>query len=237
MDQKRPLLVKVGATEFPPYIEITPDGSVRGIISETIDYLNSIQDDYMFVAQPAAAMRRHENFSKNHFDVSFYDNIEWGWDKTQVDASKVFMRGKEVYIALAKKGRTEDYFSDFKGKTMVGMLGYHYGFAHFNSDPVYLRKTFNMQSTTSNESSVKMIIYNRGDIAAVSDAYLSWYLTVHPEFRSKLLISKKVDQYYSHTIIVRKNARPTVAEINKLLTKFKQSKEYKSIEFRYGVTP
>lgn len=234
---KESVVVKVGATKFPPYIEVSNDGKVTGIIKETIEYMNAAQTDYKFVAIPASPMRRHENFKKKFFDVSFYDNIEWGWDKTQVDVSKVFMRGKEVYIARMKKGRDEDYFKDFKNKTMVGILGYHYGFASFDSDPVYLRKTFNMQSSTSNESSIKMILYERGDIAVVSDAYLNWYLGHHPEIRSKLLISKKVDQNYTHTIIVRKNTRPTVAEINKLLTMFRHSKEFKSIEQRYGVTP
>ncbi len=232
-----PALVKVGATEFPPYIIISSDGQVTGIIKETIDYMNAIQKDYKFVAIPASAMRRHENFKKKVFDVSFYDNIEWGWDKTQAEASNVFMRGKEVYIAKTKKGRGQEYFSDFQKKTMVGMLGYHYGFANFNSDPAYLRKQFNMQSSTSNESSIKMILYDRGDIAVVSDAYLNWYLGKHPEARDKILVSKKVDQNYLHTIIVRKDIRPTVAEINKLLTMFKNSKEFKSIEQRYGVTP
>lgn len=234
---KAPIIVKVGATEFPPYIEITPDGKVSGIVRETIDYMNSIQQDYKFVAIPASAMRRHENFKKNIFDLSFYDNIDWGWDKSQVDASKVFMRGKEVYIARARPGRDESYFLSFKDKTMVGMLGYHYGFANFNSDPVFLRNKYNMQSSTSNESSIKMILYERGDIAVVSDAYLNWYLSIHPDAKDKLLVSKKVDQNYLHTIIVRKNIRPTVAEMNKLLTKFRQSKEFKSIETRYGVTP
>jgi ABC-type amino acid transport substrate-binding protein len=234
---KEPIIVKVGATEFPPYIIVTDTGEVTGIVRETIDYMNSVQTDYKFIAIPASAMRRHENFKKRFFDVSFYDNIEWGWDKSLAEASKVFMRGKEVYIARSKPGRGEEYFSDLKNKTMVGILGYHYGFANFNSDPVYLRKTFNMQSSTSNESSIKMILYDRGDIAVVSDAYLNWYLTQHPDAREKLLISKKVDQNYSHTIIVRKDIRPTIAEINKLLTMFRHSKEFKSIETRYGVTP
>lgn len=232
-----PIIVKVGATEFPPYIIITEDGKVRGIIDETINYMNSIQQDYKFVASPAAAMRRHENFKKNVFDISFFDSIEWGWAKDQVQVSDVFMRGKEVYIARAIPGRDESYFQDLKNKTMVGMLGYHYGFTNFNSDPVYLRKNFNMQLTTSNESSIKMILYERGDIAVVSDAYLNWYLSQHPQAKEKLLISKKIDQKYAHTIIVRKNIRPTIAEINQLLLKFRQSKEFKSIEQRYGVTP
>lgn len=232
-----PIVVKVGATEFPPYIEISSDGRVSGIIAETIDYMNSIQKDYHFVAIPASAMRRHESFKKNFFTVSMYDNIEWGWDKSQAEASQVYMRGKEIYIARRKPGRDENYFNNFEGKSMVGILGYHYGFANYNSDPTYLSKKFNMQASRNHESSIKMILYERGDIAVVSDAYLNWYLIKHPEDRAKLLISKKIDQNYLHTIIVRKNTRPTVAEMNKLLTKFRQSSEFKSIQFRYGVTP
>jgi len=228
--------VKVGATEFPPYIKIDKDGRVTGIIVEVLAYLNSIQGKYKFVAIPASAMRRHTDFKNKVFDVSFFDNVEWGWDKTQVDVSDVFMRGKEVYIALEKPGRNEDYFSDFTNKTMVGMLGYHYGFANFNSDPEFLRKKYRMQLTSSNNGSIEMILDGRGDIAIVSDAFLNWYLLTHPA-RRRILISKRIDQPYLHTVIVRKGLKPTTHEINGYLKQFRQSKEFERIVNRYGVTP
>lgn len=204
---------------------------------ELLNYMNTVQSTYKFEPVQTSTMRKIRDFKNGSYDLGFFDNLKWGWDKADVDASQVYMRGKEIYIAKKKPGRTEDYFTDFTGKSMVGMLGYHYGFANFNADASYLRKKYNMQTSTSNEGSIKMILHDRGDIAVVSDAFLNWYLITHPEARAKILISKKVDQHYLLTAIVRKNIRPSVQEINTLLSKFKQSKQFKSMVDRYGVTP
>ena len=227
--------VRVGATEFPPYIMIERSGAVGGILVDTLHYLNSIQTKYKFVAISYSAMRRHNGFKNKVFDVSFFDNIEWGWDKSAVDVSDIFMRGKEIYIALAKPGRGEEYFNDLRQRTMIGVLGYHYAFADFNSDPAYLRKNYKMQLTSSNEGSIAMVLDGRGDVAVVSDAFLNWYLLKNPTSK-KLLVSKKVDQHYLHTVIVRKNTSPSVTEINALLKQFRKSKVYEEILQKYGVS-
>lgn len=224
---KKPLIVKVGVVHFPPYIEVEANGKTGGMIIEILDYMNSVQSTYKFEPVQTSAMRKIRDFKNGSYDLSFFDNIKWGWDKADVDASTVYMRGKEIYIAKMKPGRNEKYFADFTGKSMVGMLGYHYGFANFNADVSYLREKYNMQASTSNEGSVKMILRDRGDIAIVSDAFLSWYFITHPEARAKILISNKVDQHYLHTVIVRKNIRPSAQEINTLLSKFKQSEQFK----------
>ena len=234
---KKPIITKVSVVHFPPYIEVEPNGKTGGIIIELLSFMNSTQSDYKFVPVQTSAMRKIRDFKSGTYDLSFFDDIKWGWQKENVEASEIFMRGKEIYIAKKKPGRGQEYFKDFKGKSMVGMLGYHYGFANFNADTDYLRKNFNMQASTSNEGSVKMILHGRGDIAIVSDAFLNWYFKTYPQDRDKLLISEKVDQQYFHTVIIRKNIRPTVQEINSLLNKFKQSKEFKSLEERYGITP
>lgn len=229
-------VVKVGAVEFPPYIVVEKDGRVSGIITELLDFMNSAQKDYKFQPVLTSAMRRHIDFQNGAYELSFFDNINWGWDKSAVDVSKVFMKGKEIYIAKAKPGRGEDYFNTFKGKTMIGILGYHYAFANFNSDPGQLRKDFNMQLSTSNAGSIKMVLDGRGDIAVVSDAFLNQYLLNNPTEKSKLLVSKKVDQHYLHTIIIKKNIRPTVKEINALLKQFEESHQYTVLSSKYGVT-
>ncbi|WP_413291008.1 substrate-binding periplasmic protein [Bdellovibrio sp. HCB337] len=233
--ETEPQVVKVGVVEFPPYIQIENNGQVSGMIGLVLEYLNAAQDDYVFQPIPTSAMRRHRDFKNGMYDQSFFDNVEWGWDKSTVDATDVYMTGKEIYIALKKPGRGESYFANFSQKSMVGILGYHYGFAAFNSDPTYLRKKFNMQTSTSNEGSIKMILFERGDIAIVSDAFLNEYLKRHPDDRKKLLISEKVDQNYNHTIVIRKNTRPSVQEMNTLMSKFKQSKQFKLLQEKYGV--
>ncbi|MFS4460467.1 substrate-binding periplasmic protein [Bdellovibrio sp. HCB2-146] len=230
-----PKVVKVGTVEFPPYIVVEKDGRITGIVAELIDFMNSAQKDYKFQPVLTSAMRRHSDFANGLYDLSFFDDLNWGWDKSAVDVSKVYMKGKEVYIARAKPGRGESYFQSFKDKTMIGILGYHYAFANFNADPGYLRKEFKMQLSTSNAGSIKMVLDGRGDVAVVSDSFLHQYLVSHPDEKDKLLVSKKVDQYYLFTIIVRKNIRPTVKEINALLKQFEESRQYAELKVQYGI--
>ncbi|WP_413287969.1 substrate-binding periplasmic protein [Bdellovibrio sp. HCB337] len=230
---KQRQVVKVGAVEFPPYIHIESDGKVTGILADLLEFMNSTQKDYEFQAMPISAMRRHGDFKNGVYDLSFFDNIEWGWDRSAVDASDVYMKGKEIYIARKKVYRDPAFFSDFTRKNMVGILGYHYGFAGHNADPNYLRKKYNMQLVSSNEGCVKMILFDRGDIAVVSDVFLNGYFKKNPDDKSKIMISTKVDQQYSHRVMVRKNIRPTVQEINLLLTQFKKSKKFKEIQDYY----
>lgn len=227
--KKVPTVVRVGAVEFPPYIHIESGGKVTGLLEVLLNFMNKEQSQYAFQAIPISAMRRHSDFKNGDYDLSFFDNIDWGWDKSAVDISNVYMRGKEVYITKRKPDRTDSYFNEFTGKSMIGILGYHYGFANYNADPAFLRKKYNMQLSTSNEGSIKMILFDRGDIAVVSDIYLNSYFKKHPEDKAKILVSSKIDQQYSHTVIVRKNTRPTVQEINILLNKFQQSKKFKEI--------
>ncbi len=230
-----PKIVKVGTVEFPPYIVVERDGRVSGIIAGLLEFMNSAQKDYKFQPILTSAMRRHADFQNGAYDLSFFDNVDWGWDKSAVDVSKIYMKGKEIYIAQAKAQRSEKFFNNFKNKTMIGILGYHYSFSNFNSDPTYLRKEFNMQLSTSNAGSIKMVLDGRGDIAVVSYAFLIQYLASHPSARKNLLMSKKVDQHYLHTAIIRKGIRPTVKEINALLKKFEDSQQFTLLAEKYGI--
>ena len=61
-----------------------------------------------------------------------------------LEASAPIIEGGEVYIALAEPGRGQNYFASFEGKHLVGVLGFHYGLADFNTDPDYLRNELKM---------------------------------------------------------------------------------------------
>jgi len=216
-------VVKVGLAHFPPYIEAR-ETKVTGLAIDMLNLMNQHQDTYEFVPVRTTASTRHREFSAGRHDMSLFDNLSWGWGSLYVEASDEYLNGGEVYIAQAKPGRDESYFTDFKNKKMIGMLGYHYAFADFNAEPEYLRETYHMELTQSNNGSIKMVMAgNRGDIAVVTKAFLFKYLNEHPEDRNKLLISKKLDQEYHFVSIIRKGIKPTVKELNNLLQQLKDN--------------
>lgn len=215
--------ILVGVAHFPPFI-INENGQVGGLVKDMLALMNAEQSDYEFVALPTLANTRHKTFDLGRYDISMFDNLDWGWEGREVDASDIYLRGGEIYITQAKPGRGQDYFNDFKDKKMVGIEGYHYAFAGFNADPEYLEKNFNMELTRSNLGSIQMILSGtRGDIAVVTKSLLAQYLNQHPEDRQKLLLSTKYDQNYEHRIILRRGIKPSIEEINALLAKLKQN--------------
>ncbi len=229
--------VKVGLIIFPPFIEQERGrDKYTGIAVELIGLMNSFQGRYRFVTVTTSAPRKQRDFENGLYDMMMFDDINWGWKGYPVEASQVILRGDgEVYVALAKEERGEDYFSDFRNKKMIGHIGYHYKFAGFNSDPGYLKKTFSMQLTYDHGSSVRMILRERGDIAVMTRAYLFRYMSEHPETESKLLISKKMDQEYNHTIIIRKGIRPSVGELDKILKGMEQKGILKHLWESHGI--
>lgn len=215
--------VIVGVAHFPPFI-INENGDVGGLVKDMLALMNAEQSEYEFVALPTLANTRHKIFDLGRYDMSMFDNLDWGWEGRAVDASDIYLRGGEIYITQALPDRGQDYFDDFTDKKMVGIEGYHYAFAGFNAEPEYLEKHFNMELTRSNLGSIQMILSGtRGDIAVVTRSFLAQYLNDNPEDREKLLLSNKYDQKYEHRIILRKNIKPTIEEINTLLATLKQN--------------
>jgi len=215
-------VIIVGLAHFPPFIEARGP-EVTGLAAQMLELMNQHQDKYQFQALPTLPATRHQIFSLGRYDMSMFDNLAWGWQEFDVDASDVYLQGGEVYITRAELGRDDAYFSDFKNKTIIGIQGYHYKFAGFNADEQFLKKTFNMQLTKSNLGSIKMLLSNRGDIAVVSMSFLAKYLKNYPNNRTKLLVSKKMDQPYQHSIILRRGIKPNIEEINKMLTELTEN--------------
>lgn len=226
-------IVKVGIYDFPPYASIT-DKSI-GISVKMIAAMNKFQHEYEFVVVPTTARRRYSDFEKNKFDMMIFESKNWGWGKYPIAVSNAFATGAEVYVTQAKPGRGQDFFSDFKNKVMIGVLGYHYQFAGFNTDQDYLENNFNLLQTNSQKKSLELIINDRGEIAVLSKEYLNYHFSQSPGDKSKLLISDKLDQTYQHTILVRKNRKLSISYINKLLAQMKKKGTLKPLWKKYGL--
>lgn len=209
-------VVKVGGYEFPPFVDRSAGGT--SLTLDLIAALNAFQKKYSFEFVDTSSKRRFINFDERKFDLIFFEAIDWGWQGRDIEASKVIMQGGAVYITRAEKYKDQRYFDDLKGKRIWGILGYHYGFANFNADREFLKKTFNAHMITSQDGLIEAAVTGRADISVVVKEYLQVYLLKHPEVKKKILVSKKFDAVNSYTILARKNIKPDVAELNKLLS-------------------
>lgn len=229
--------VKVGGYEFGPFVDLDAAGQPSGLAFALIDTLNRYQDRFDFQFVLTSPNRRYKDFEDGKFDVILFESPDWGWaeKKLPVEASQVFLDGGEQYIALAKPGRGQDYFTSLADKRLVGILGYHYGFAGFEADPAILAKTFRMTLVNNNAASIEMVLKDRGDIAVVTDSYLKRYLKSHPGTADKLLISDRFDQRYAHRALVRRNAVITKADLDRLLAAMEKDHTLARLWHDFGI--
>jgi hypothetical protein len=230
-----PIPVSVGMYPFAPFVEQKGSQGEVGMTLDLVAELNKSQKKYHFNTFLIPPKRRYQSYKDGHYDVIFYESKSWGWQGIEVDASKVYQKGGEVYIALKKPGRNQTYFSDFRNKRMIGILGYHYGFSDYNSDEEYLMETFNMLLTVDNERNIKLLLKERGDIAVVTKAYLQRYLLEYPYIRERLLISEELDQEYNHTVLLRPGASPSIDEMNVMLDNLIKTGAMQKLRAKYGL--
>ena len=231
-------VIKVGGYEFPPFVNTKNMQRNHGATIDMIESLNQLQNEYLFEYFPTSSKRRYMDFSAGRYDIIMFENYEWGWEGQPVEQSKVFMAGGEVYIAYNREGRDQHFFDNMASKRMVGILGYHYGFANFNADESYLSEHFNVLLSTDHLRNIRLILTDRpelAEIAVVTRSFLGEYLRENPDQRKELLISDKFDQEYQHRILVRKNADISVDKVNELLTELESSGVMDKLKKRYGL--
>lgn len=213
--------VLVGLYHFPPFI-VKENDTLSGVAIDLLQAMNEAQIEFRFTPIAISPVTRHQILELGRIDMSMFEQPEWGWKGRNVYMSDVIHDGAEVYIALALPGRSQSYFDQLKGKRMIGVRGYHYSFAGFNSDPAYLEQNYKMQLTPSNLGSIQMVLRgNRGDIAVVTRSFLAQYLAMHPDDRDRILVSEKLDQRYQLRIALRKGLRLSIERLNQLLAKLK----------------
>lgn len=233
-DDPPPEVIKVGIYPFEPFVEYDGESQYSGMTLELLEIINQSQGEFFFTPVPVSPKRRYQGYEQGDFDALFYENKTWGWQEIDIQASDVYQSGGERYIALRRSGRDQSYFDQLENKRMLGILGFHYGFADFNADEEFLQKKFNMTLTWSNEQNLKLLTASHGDIAVITEAYLRRYLRNNPRMRQQLIISDRYDQIYSHSVLLRPGLTLTLDKLNQLLERIKLSDEFITLTRRYG---
>jgi len=227
--------VVIGGYEFAPFVQRTPNGNYDGVTFDLIAALNKVQKKINFIFVTTLADTRYRAFEANRFDLIFFEDKKWGWQDLDVVTSKVFLKGGDTYIALKKEGRDQSFFADLSSKILIGIKGYHYGLANFNTDPKFLEEQYNLISGNSSISVIKMLEYGRGDIAIVSLSFILPYLKQHQSLSKKILISEKLDHQYEHTILIRKNHQVSPEMLNYWLSLLEEQGVLKEIWKKRGL--
>lgn len=198
------ILVKVGAYEFPPYLEIN-NGQTSGLTIELITALNEMQSDYYFELVLTTPSRRFKDYQAGVFDAIFFEDLKWGWLQGHyaINHSPVFATDSEIFIALKLFAKSQMWFNNLKGKTMVGILGYHYQLANYQNNPEILEDKYKITLLNSHKKSIELVLKQRADTAIVTRSYLQMYLNENPTSKELILTSNRVAQTYNHHLLLR----------------------------------
>ncbi len=227
-------IVKVGGYHFPPFV-VDEHGVGTGLSLDLLDLMNTYQETYRFEFVLTSSKRRFEHFNKGKYDMIMFESIDWGWKGRDVDATDVYLVGGSKYITKAEPGKDQRYFDDFEGKSILLILGYHYGFCNYNTDPEYLREHYNATMTSTHEGNILSVIKGRADITVVINAFSQKYLHEHPELKAQLLVSDKYDLKNYYTTLIRKNTTPGVEEMKELFARMKHDGVFAKFWARYGI--
>lgn len=223
-------VILVGVYHFPPYLEVK--GSEYSGISKTIvTILNDIQDNFEFKLFITTPNRRYQDFKHKKFQMMLFEDIAWGWKDKKLDRllnqSSIIMKGGEVFITVNDGKRDQHYFKNLKGKSIMGILGYHYKFADFISDPPSLKLNYNMTVVSNQENIINAVISKRFEVGIITKEYLIQYLRQYPERSKNILISNFYDQTYRHRLLFRKDIKNiTPKYVESLIKKLKSHEQF-----------
>ncbi|PWC34436.1 ABC transporter [Azospirillum sp. TSO35-2] len=226
-----PVVVNVGAYEFPPYVDETGDGVTRDLL----DLLNAAQSERRFRLVATAPQRRYDDLEQGRFDMIAFECLTWGWEGRPVEATRPFLRDAEVFVAKAGPGIDQSVFDDLSGKTILGRLGYHYAYADFHADPKLLEQRYHTRVTVTHEGNVRSVAAGRADLAIVTRSFLTRFLKREPELAQRLLVSERTDQIYEHTILVRRGGPVGAAWLDGLLERLAADGRLESLWRRSGI--
>lgn len=218
----------VGVYDYPPFYQ-THMGKADGVIPDVLHLLNQAQSEVEFVLYATTARRRYKDFQDGKFDLLLFENRQWGWQDYPVHASETLFSGGEVWVTMAASDRDQSYFKQLQGKTLVGVLGYHYGFADLDADPHRLHQHFGMQLVDSQDKVMELLLQERADMGLVAYSFINRYLHQHPELKPRLLISDTFDQQYQHGALLREDATITIEWLNSLFSRLKDNGQLRAL--------
>jgi len=224
--------VRVGAYEFPPYVPDTGPGVTQGLI----DLLNAAQPDLRFELVETSPQRRYEDLEQGRFDIIAFESLAWGWRNRPVDATHVFLRDAEVFVAKAGPGIDQTVFDSLDDKTILGRLGYHYAFAGYDADPKTLEQRFRTRVTVTHEGNIRNVVAGRATFAIVTRSFLNQLLKAEPNLGKRLLVSERTDQIYEHTILVRRGGPVGVDALNALLDRLEADGRLEALWTKSGIS-
>lgn len=228
-------LIRVGGYPYAPFVVKESENRYRGLTLDLISALNEVQQEVRFVFVPTSATHRYQALALGRFSLMLFEDIRWNWDAEQVHMTPPLLLGGEIYVALKVPGRDQTFFEHIDQRKLIGVTGYHYGFADFNANADALKQRFRITLVKDNATAIQGLFKGRGEVAILNLAYLNQFSQQYPELAAQLLRSDKWDQQYELRALLSPTADISTRQLETWLAELKKSGTLARLWTKYGV--
>lgn len=218
------------------YFPIINAQKKQGFAPEFINILNDAQQEFNFILISLPVKRLTLSVEKNNFDVLFLMAMQWLPKTTQknIEKTEFYTITKNELYTLKENASEQTYFDNLDKLTKVGVLGYSYQFAGFNTNAEYLREEHQVSLTIDEFNVVKMLLLRRAEVGVLNSIAYQYFkkqniLNMDLLFKSDVpdavyethfLINSQSNKISSHKMDEILNLPTTQIQLQKLLDKY-----------------
>ncbi|WP_421199389.1 substrate-binding periplasmic protein [Aeromonas enteropelogenes] len=228
-------LIRVGGYPYAPFVVKEGDNRYSGLTLDLVTLLNQVQQDVRFEFVPTSGIHRYKAMALGRFSLILFEELRWDWDPSAIRMTRPLLLGGEKYAALRDTAKDQSFFDDITRRPLIGVNGYHYGFANWHASPEELKRHFNITLVKDNISALQGLFKGRGEVAIINLAYLNQFRTQYPELAAHLLISDKWDQHYALRALLSPTASITTDQLETWLNKLEKNGQLTRLWTKYGV--
>ncbi len=214
----------------------------QGFAPEFINILNDAQEEFNFILISLPVKRLTLSVEKNNFDVLFLMAMQWLPQASQenIEKTEFYTITKNEIYTLKENASEQTYFENLDKLTKVGVLGYSYQFAGFNTNAEYLREEHQVSLTIDEFNVVKMLLLRRAEVGVLNSIAYQYFkkqniLNMDLLFKSDVpdavyethfLINSQSNKISSHKMDEILNLPTTQMQLQKLLDKYGITSSY-----------
>ncbi|MBH0027845.1 ABC transporter substrate-binding protein [Pseudoalteromonas sp. SWN29] len=211
----------------------------QGLAPEFIKILNDSQIEFNFILNSLPVKRLSKSVEQGHFDVLFLMALQWIPQsvRSNVMQSSFYMITKNELYALKENAKNQDYFNDLRALTKVGVLGYSYHFAGYNTDAYYLSEEHGVSLTIDEYNVVKMLLLKRANIGVLNSIAYQ-YFKDQKAFDMSLLYKSEIPDaaFDTHFLVNTKQNKISASKIDAILNSSVIQPQIKNLLDKYGVS-
>ncbi|WMS91628.1 ABC transporter substrate-binding protein [Pseudoalteromonas sp. HL-AS1] len=210
----------------------------QGFAPEFINILNDAQEEFNFILISLRVKRLTLSVEKNNFDVLFLMAMQWLPQASQenIENTEFYTITKNELYTLKENASEQTYFDNLDKLTKVGVLGYSYQFAGFNTNAEYLREEHQVSLTIDEFNVVKMLLLRRAEVGVLNSIAYQYFKKQNILNMDLLFKSDVPDAVYeTHFLINSQSNKISSRKMDEILNLPTTQMQLQKLLDKYGI--